>query len=95
MFAWKPLRYDDLKRAGNTLTQRVMRTASNVVTVELDPSGMSSGQVAGLCHYHRDYATIAVRREQGMLVVETARNQSILRGPTIEARPLWLRSSWG
>ena len=64
LHAWKPLRHDDLKKAGNTLTQRVMRTRSNVVTVELDPSGMADGQVAGLCHYNRNYGTIAVRREQ-------------------------------
>ncbi|HEY8993721.1 MAG TPA: glycoside hydrolase 43 family protein [Lacunisphaera sp.] len=94
LHAWKPLSPDDLKRAGNTLTQRVMRTARNVVTVELEPSGMADGQVAGLCHYHRDYATIAVRRENGVLVIEAARNQTILSGPTIAAKPLWLRSEW-
>jgi beta-xylosidase len=94
LHAWKPLRNDDLKTAGNTLTQRVMRAARNVVTVELDPSGMDDGQVAGLCHYNRNYATIAVRREHGALVVETARNQTILRGPAVAAKPLWLRSEW-
>jgi beta-xylosidase len=94
LHAWKPLRNDDLKTAGNTLTQRVMRAARNVVTAELDPSGMADGQVAGLCHYNRNYATIAVRREQGALVIETARNQTILRGPAVAAKPLWLRSEW-
>jgi beta-xylosidase len=94
LHAWKPLRNDDLKTAGNTLTQRVMRARSNVVTTELDPSGMADGQVAGLCHYTRNYATIAVRREKGSLVIESARNQTILRGPEIAAKPLWLRSEW-
>lgn len=94
LHAWKPLRADDLKRAGNTLTQRVMRARRNVVTAELDPSGLADGQVAGLCHYHRNYATIAVRREQGSLVIEAARNQAILHGPAVAAKPLWLRSEW-
>ncbi|MDF3058668.1 MAG: xynB 4 [Rariglobus sp.] len=94
LHAWKPLRPDDLKRAGNTLTQRVMRARGNMATAELDPSGMADGQVAGLCHYNRNYATIAVRREQGALVIETARNQTILRGPAINAKLLWLRSEW-
>jgi hypothetical protein len=90
----KPLRPDDLKTAGNTLTQRVMRARGNVVTVELDPSEMAVGQVAGLCHYNRNYATIAVHRDEGGLVVERARNQTILRGPAVAAKPLWLRSEW-
>jgi beta-xylosidase len=95
LYAWKPLRHDDLKRAGNTLTQRVLRTRNNVVTVELDPSRMAEGQVAGLCHYNRNYATIAVRRENGGLAIENARNQTILRGPAVAAKPLRLRSEWG
>jgi beta-xylosidase len=95
LHAWQPLRTDNLKTAGNTLTQRTLRTKRNVVTVELDPAGMADGQVAGLCHYNRNYATIAVRRENGELVIEAARNQTILRGPLVEAKLLWLRSEWG
>jgi beta-xylosidase len=95
LHAWKPLWHDNLKTAGNTLTQRTLRTKRNVVTVQLDPAGMADGQVAGLCHYNRNYATIAVRRENGELVIEAARNQTILRGPLVEAKLLWLRSEWG
>jgi beta-xylosidase len=95
LHAWQPLRPNNLKTAGNTLTQRTLRTKRNVVTVELDLAGMADGQVAGLCHYNRNYATIAVRRENGELVIEAARNQTILRGPQIEASLLWLRSEWG
>jgi hypothetical protein len=71
-----------------------MRTRHNVVTVKLDPAGMADGQVAGLCLYDRNDATIAVRREQGTLTLETARNQTIRRGAAVEAKPLWLRSEW-
>ena len=95
LHAWKPLRHDNLKTAGNTLTQRVMRARDNVVTVELDPSGMADGQVAGLTLFHRDYATIALRRENGRLALESARNQTIQPGPAVAAKPLWLRSEWG
>lgn len=95
LHAWKPLRNDDLKTAGNTLTQRTMRTKSNVVIVKLDPAGMADGQVAGLCHYTRNYATIAVRRKNGQLAIESARNQTIQPGPNLTAKPLWLRSEWG
>jgi beta-xylosidase len=95
LHAWKPLRPDDLKRAGNTLTQRVMRTSHNVVTAELDVAGLVDGQVAGLCHYSRNYATIAVRREQSVLTIESARNQTILSGPAFKGRTIWLRSEWG
>ena len=93
--AFRPLRPDDLKKAGNTLTQRVMRTSENVVTVQLDPSGMADGQVAGLALYHRNYGTIAVRRENGVLTLESARNQTIQAGPKLNGKPLWLRSEWG
>lgn len=95
LHAWKPLRHDDLKTAGNTLTQRTMRTRRNAATVVLDPAGMADGQVAGLCHYTRNYATIAVRRENGVLTIETARDRTIPRGPAVSAKPLWLRSEWG
>jgi beta-xylosidase len=94
LHAWKPLRKDDLKTAGNTLTQRVMRTSSNVVTVEIDPAEMADGQVAGLCHYSKSWGTIAVRKTQGKLTLEAARGMDIKSGPELPAKPLWLRSEW-
>lgn len=94
LYAFKPLRRDDLKKAGNTLTQRCLRTPSNVVTVALDPAGMADGQVAGLCLYSRDYGTIAVRRQAGILTLESA-GKEIVSGPTVSAGMIWLRSTWG
>src|SRR5581483_9053479 len=70
LHAFKPLRRDDLKAVGNTLTQRSLRTSTNVVTVAMDLSGMADGQVAGLCHYSRDANAITVRRENGALMLE-------------------------
>jgi len=95
LHAFKPLARDDLKKAGNTLTQRSLRTSTNVVTLALDLSGMADGQVAGLCHYSKDYSTVAVRREGGVLTLESARDKNIARGPVVTTPKLWLRSTWG
>ncbi|MGN6728042.1 MAG: glycoside hydrolase family 43 protein [Tepidisphaeraceae bacterium] len=95
LHAFRPLERDNLKKAGNTLTQRSMRTRSNVATVSFDLSGMADGQVAGLCHYSADYGTIGVRRKDGVLTLESAHGKTITRGPVIAGKTLWLRSTWG
>ena len=95
LHAFKPLREDQLKTAGNTLTQRSMRTARNVATLALDISGMADGQVAGLCHYSGPNSTIGVRREGSSNIIEFSHNGTFTRGPRITSRKLWLRSSWG
>jgi beta-xylosidase len=94
--AFKPLERDNLKRAGNTLTQRSLRTGTNVVTLAMDISGMADGQVAGLCHYSKDCCTIGVRCQGGILTLESARDpQTIARGPAVTTKRIWLQSSWG
>ena len=96
LHAFKPLERDNLKKAGNTLTQRVLRTSTNVVTLALDLSGMADGQVAGLCHYSKDYGTIGVRRQGGIITLESARDQTITRGQVLtEQKKIWLQSVWG
>ncbi len=95
LHAFKPLERDNLKEAGNTLTQRSFRTSDNLVTLALDLSGMADGQLAGLCHYSKDYCSIAVRREGGVLTLESARNKNLTHGPIVTTPKLWLRSSWG
>ncbi|CAN5398302.1 hypothetical protein BH10PLA1_BH10PLA1_01270 [soil metagenome] len=95
LHAFKPLERDNLKKAGNTLTQRCMRASTNVVTVTLDVSGMADGQVAGLCHYSKESSTIGVRRKDGILTVESAHNQSITSGPALMTKKVWFRSTWG
>jgi beta-xylosidase len=94
LHAFKPLERDNLKKAGNTLTQRPMRTRSNVATLLLDLRGMADGQVAGLCHYSKEFSTIAVRRKDGVLGLESANNKTVTRGPAISTKKLWLRSTW-
>ena len=95
LHAFKPLETDNLKKAGNTLTQRVLRTSRNVVTLQLDVGGMANGQIAGLCHYSGDCCTIGARRLQGITTIEWAHNRSVIRGPVLQSRRLWLRSTWG
>lgn len=95
LHAFKPLRRNDLKKAGDTLTQRSFRTSTNIVTLALDLSGMTNGQVAGLCHYSKDYSTIAARCQDGIITLESARNQAITNGPVLRTYKLWLRSTWG
>lgn len=95
LHAFKPLQRDNLKKAGNTLTQCSLRTSTNVVTLALDLSGMADGQVARLCHYSKDYSTIAVRRQDGKLTLESAQNKTITPGLVLKTQRIWLRSEWG
>jgi beta-xylosidase len=94
LHAFKPLAPDTLKKAGNTLTQRSMRTPYNVATVALDLSGMADGQVAGLCHYGANTSTVNVRRTSGVVTLETSYNGTFTAGPQITSTRLWLRSIW-
>jgi len=95
LHAFKPLERDNLKKAGNTLTQRTMRSTANVTTLSLDLSGMEDGQVAGLCHYSKDFSTIGVRRTNGTITLEAAHNKEIRNGPIFATPKIWLRSTWG
>jgi len=95
LHAFKPLRADDLLAAGNTLTQRVMRTTNNVVTVALDLSGMADGQVAGLCHFSKDDSTLGVRQTGDQLALEFSHAKKITPGPAVTVKKIWLRSTWG
>ncbi len=95
LHAFKPLRADTLKKAGNTLTQRSMRTPENVATLALDISGMADGQVAGLAHYSGPSSMIGVRREGDVVTLEFSHNDKFTSGPRIASTRLWLRSTWG
>jgi beta-xylosidase len=94
LHAFKPLRADDLMAAGNTLTQRSMRTKGNVVTLALDLSGMADGQVAGLCHFSRNNSALEVRQTGGVRALEFTNNKKTTPGPSLAAGKIWLRSVW-
>lgn len=95
LHAFKPLERDNLRKVGNILTQRVMRTPSNTATVELDLGGLADGQIAGLCHFSKDSSAIRVRREGGANTIETIQDQTVTKGEALKVTKIWLRSTWG
>jgi len=95
LHAFPPLRADDLLAAGDTLTQRSMRTAQNVVTIALDLGGMADGQVAGLCHFSADDGTCGVRQTGAVRTLEFTHHRDRIPGPALAGARVWLRSEWG
>jgi beta-xylosidase len=95
LHAFKPLRPDQLKAAGNTLTQRSMRAANSVATLALDAYGIGDGEVAGICHYSGSNSTFGIRREGKVVTLESSVNGKFTKGPQITSPKIWLRSTWG
>jgi len=93
--AFRPLQQDALLKAGNTLTQRTLRTSSNEVVLKLDLSGMADGQKAGLCHFSRSHSGLGVSQTGRVRALEFRINDRIRPGPAITRNTLWLRSTWG
>jgi beta-xylosidase len=95
LHAFKPLAADNLLKAGNTLTQRTLRTATNTVVVKLDLSGMADGQKAGLCHFARSHSALGVAQSGTVRKLEFRRNGIMATGPVLTNDLLWLKSTWG
>lgn len=93
--AFKPLEPDNLRLAGNTLTQRSLRTATNTVVIKLDLSGMVDGQKAGLCHFSRSHSALGVVQMGAVHALEFRLNGLISSGPLLTNHTLWLKSTWG
>ena len=94
LYAFKPLRSNNLLTAGNTLTQRVFKTNSNVVTVQMDISGMTDGQHAGICHFASHFWTIGAARRGGKSHFAFNHNGKLTYGPAISSTVVWFRSIW-
>jgi beta-xylosidase len=85
-----------LLRVGNTITQRSMRTASNVATVKIDLSGMADGQHAGLTHLSTaSYSALGIKQQNGKRYMVYTVNDTDSTGPAINGKTIWLQSSWG
>lgn len=85
-----------LLRVGNTITQRSMRTKSNVATVKLDVSGMANGQHAGLTHLSTaSYSALGIKQQAGKRYLVYTVNDTDSTGPAINGKTIWLQSSWG
>ena len=91
--AFPPLRAGDFRSVGNVLTQRAMRTRSNVVTVRIDLSGMVDGQEAGLAHYARTAARVRVLRSGSGSSLAVCSPGCGAETPLVQ-KELWLRSTW-
>ncbi len=83
-----------LFRAGNTLTQRSMRSESSVATVKLSIENMADGQLVGLCHFGKAYTTIGIRQKDGVRSLVYDVNGKETYGEVIEITKIWLRSTW-
>lgn len=94
--AFMPIEPDNLLKAGNTLTQRSIRTKVNEVVVKMDLSGMADGQKAGLSHFGApNYALIGVVCSGKTKTLEyNFKGQSVV-GIIISGVNLWLKSTWG
>ncbi|NUT91764.1 MAG: family 43 glycosylhydrolase [Saccharothrix sp.] len=93
--AFAPLVADNLTKAGNTLTQRVLRTAGGAtVTVRLELAGLGDGQHAGLCHYAATYAGLGVRRSGTTTTIAHNVGGTVTLGPVVTQNAVHIRTSW-
>ncbi len=93
--AFAPLATDNLTKAGNTLTQRVLRTSGEAtVTVRLELDGLGDGQHAGLCHFAATYAGLGVRRSGTTTAIAHNVGGTLTYGPEITQNAIWLRTLW-
>jgi beta-xylosidase len=83
-----------LYRAGNTLTQRCMRTSKNMVVIKIETDGMAEGQLSGLCHFATTYSTFGIKQMNGIKTLVYDNNGIETIGPKINCS-IWLQSTWG
>jgi beta-xylosidase len=96
LHAFKPLEIDNLAKAGNTITQRTIRTATNGVIIKMDIAGMTDGQKGGLCHFGSPhYSSLGIACNGGVRTLEFKVKDSIVKGPVIKTNIVWLKSTWG
>jgi len=93
--AFRPLRPNTLVKAGNTISQRSFRTASNMVVVKVDLQRMADGQRAGLCHFANSSSAIGVYQEGSHRTLEFRLKDKFEAGPELKNGNLWLKSTWG
>ncbi|MBS1564217.1 MAG: glycoside hydrolase 43 family protein [Bacteroidetes bacterium] len=99
LYAFTPLGASDRKgvilRAGNTITQRSMRTSSNMVTVKIDIGNMADGQFAGLTHFSTtSYSLFGIKQKSEIKTLVYDNNGLDSSGIEIKDTSVWLRSIW-
>lgn len=95
LYAFKPLAADNLLKAGNTLTQRVMGYGGGEVVTKLDVTGMADGQTAGLCFFWSKSCQLGVRQISGTRRVELDDNGLLTAGPELkpDTQAVWFKAS--
>ena len=81
-------------RAGNTLTQRSMRTANNEVIVKINIGNMANGEYAGVCHFSENYSTWGIKQNNGNRMLVLNNNEQETEEAKITQDDIWLKSSW-
>ncbi len=99
LHAFSPLDSKDKRniilRAGNTLTQRTLRTRSNIVTVKIDISSMTNGQYAGITHFSTtSNSLLGIKKEQGIRRLFYSYNNVDTTGIVLSDKYIWLQSQW-
>lgn len=98
--AFKPIDAKEPKqtilRAGNTITQRTMRTAHNEAVVKMDIENMADGQFAGITHFStKTYSLFGVKQANGIRRLVYDNNGKDTCGMVISNKSIWLKSTWG
>jgi len=98
LHAFQPIKPNEKKnlilRAGNTLTQRSMRTVNNEVTIKMDIGDMADGQYAGITHYASSYSTFGVCQEGTLRTLYYNLNGNESTGIQLTGNYIWLKSYW-
>ena len=101
--AFKPIRDNDLLKAGNTLSLRSYQTPWNEAIVRLDLTKMAEGQCSGICHFSSAWSEFGVQIKDHRQQLYHRTNQTSKDAETIiplfsqnaPLSSLWLRSTWG
>ena len=94
--AFKPLKDNDLLKAGNTLTLRSFQTPWNKVKVRIDLSKMAEGQRSGICHFSAPWSEFGVEMRDGRRILYHRTNsscQDVLLNDVPDI--IYLGSHWG
>jgi beta-xylosidase len=99
LYSFRPINPGDthkiILRAGNTITQRSLRTNHNVVTIKLDISKMTDGEHAGLTHFSTtNYSWIGVKQDGATRYLTLMDNDQETVASKLNSKWLWLRSAW-
>ena len=93
--AFRPIKSNQLLKAGNTLTQRTFRKQDNEVIVKMDISQMADGQRNGICHFSSHHSALGVIKEGTRYFIEYRNNGRILKGNEVSIPFVWFKTCWG